>query len=182
MSATKLEELVREIIKCNKCRLAKTRLRTVPGEGSENAEILFVGEAPGRNEDLAGKPFVGSAGKFLTELINLLALERKDVYITNVVKCRPPKNRKPTEEEIKTCLSYLKRQIAIIKPRIIVLLGNVAIQTLLDKNLISTKAHGTVHKKEGIIYFLTFHPAAALYMQKLKKVMIGDFKKLTGLL
>lgn len=178
MAKEKFQRLVQEIIKCNKCRLSKTRTKAVAGEGSKNAELLFVGEAPGRNEDLEGRPFVGSAGKFLNQLINQLELERKEVYIANIVKCRPPGNRKPSKEEIKTCIPYLKEQIALIKPRIIVLLGNVAIKTLLDRRLTSTKAHGTLHKRNGKLYFVTYHPAAALYMQKLKKVMGEDFKKL----
>ncbi|MEW6070134.1 MAG: uracil-DNA glycosylase, partial [Candidatus Thermoplasmatota archaeon] len=118
MAKEKFQRLVQEIIKCNKCRLSKTRTKAVVGEGSKNAELLFVGEAPGRNEDLEGRPFVGSAGKFLNQLINQLELERKEVYIANIVKCRPPGNRKPTEDEIKTCIPYLKEQIALIKPRI----------------------------------------------------------------
>lgn len=182
MSEKSLRELEQNIKKCSRCALAMRRANAVPGEGSLASKILFIGEAPGRQEDLQGKPFVGSAGKFLNILLQEAGLSRENVYITNIVKCRPPGNRNPTRTEIDACIPYLKKQISMINPKIIILLGNVAIQTLLDKKLTATKCHGRIYKRANKIYFPTCHPAAALYLNKLKKVMHGDFKKIKALL
>jgi DNA polymerase len=167
---------------CKKCSLCKTRKNIVLGEGSKTSKILFLGEAPGRQEDLQAKPFVGSAGKFLNEILREAGLKRENIYITNIVKCRPPGNRAPRNDEIKACAPYLEEQIKELKPKIIVLLGNSAARALLDKTIQLTKAHGTTYKKDNIIYFIMYHPASALYLNKLKKVMIEDARKLRALL
>ena len=176
-----LELLKEEIIDCKKCDLCKTRKNSVPGKGSKNAQIIFVGEAPGRTEDINGEPFVGSAGKKLTDALENAGITREMVYITNIVKCRPPKNRQPTENERKECEAYLKNEFALIKPNIICLLGNTAYKTILGGSEIS-KNHGKLVKKDDLTYFITFHPAAVIYNQKLVKDFENDIKKIVGLL
>jgi DNA polymerase len=177
----KLSKLAKEIKRCKKCDLWENRINAVPGEGPENAKILFIGQAPGRNENLQGKPFVGMAGKFLDKLFNSIGIKRKKVFITGAVKCFPPKNRRPTKHEIEACKPYLLKQIEIIKPKLIVLLGDVALETLLGKNKIS-KIHGKPIRRNKIIYFPTFHPAAAMRFPKIREKMLKDFEKLKLLL
>lgn len=178
--SSELERLHEKIRVCRKCELWKTRIKVVPGEGSDKAEIMFVGEAPGRMEDLQGRPFVGRAGKLLDELLSSIGIERKDVFITSPLKCRPPENRMPKQREIKACFPYLKKQIGFINPKIIVLLGNVALKTLLDKSGI-TKIHGKAIRHDDVVYFPTFHPAAGLRSVKKKSSLQQDFKKLKNL-
>jgi len=176
-----LELLKEEIIGCKKCDLCKTRKNSVPGKGNKNAEVIFVGEAPGRTEDVNGEPFVGSAGKKLTTALENAGLTRDMVYITNIVKCRPPENRKPTEMETNQCQMYLKNEFSLIKPKIVCLLGNTAYKTILGGGEIS-KNHGKLVQKDGFSYFITFHPAAVIYNQKLVKDFENDIKKIVKLL
>ncbi len=177
-----LEKIEEEIRNCARCPLHKSRKNAVPGEGEHKKKIMFVGEAPGRQEDLQGRPFVGSAGKFLDELLASIGLSRKDVYITNIVKCRPPGNRDPTDEEIKLCSPYLDRQIALLKPRIICPLGRFSAKYILEKygfpmDSIS-RIHGKVFRTENIVIIPFYHPAAALYHQELKSKLREGFRTL----
>ncbi len=174
----------KEIANCKKCRLWQGRTNVVPGEGNPKADILFIGEGPGRDEDLQGRPFVGAAGKFLTEMITSIGLTREDVYITNVVKCRPPQNRDPLEDEIKICTeSYLFRQIKLISPLLIVTLGRHSLSLFFPKNFKISQIHGVpkkIVKKNGEIYNILplYHPAAALYNGGLRETLMNDFKKI----
>ena len=171
-------ELIQQNVKiCKKCNLCSTRKNAVPGEGNVNADIVFIGEAPGKNEDLHGRPFVGAAGKKLDDALENSGLARNDVYITNIVKCKPPKNRIPNYEEKTMCSNYLEHELSIINPKIICLLGNTAFNTILEGNEIS-KNHGKLIYKEKRMYFVTFHPAAIIYNQKLEKFFKNDIKKL----
>lgn len=176
-----LDRLRLQIISCEKCSLSKSRINAVSGKGSSNAEIIFIGEAPGRNEDIKGEPFVGTAGKILTEALDCAGLSRDDVFITNVVKCRPPRNRTPLQEEKDACHNYLSRELEIIKPKIICILGNTAYGSILQGNSI-TKNRGKVIKHNGQLYFLTIHPAAAIYNPKFRIVLKNDIKKLVKVL
>lgn len=178
----KLENLNERIKKCTACDLAKTRTTVVPGEGNSQAEIMFIGEGPGKNEDLQGRPFVGSAGKFLDELLKQIDLKREDVYIANVVKCRPPNNRDPLPEEVQTCWPWLEKQIKIIKPRIIIPLGRHSLNRFVPEAKIS-QYHGRALRRKfpvlgELIFFPCYHPAAALYNGSLRKVLEEDFKKI----
>jgi uracil-DNA glycosylase family 4 len=178
------EGLVSEILSCTRCPLYSSRTRAVPGEGPLNASIMFVGEAPGRSEDLEGRPFVGSAGKLLDSLLSSIGVERGSVYITNVVKCRPPGNREPFDSEVRACNPYLRRQISMIKPKIIVALGRIAGRTLYEMAGLRwdsiRAARGRVERVrvEGVDLMLTvtFHPAAALYNPGLREELENDFK------
>jgi DNA polymerase len=173
-------QLNREIIVCRKCELHKSRKTAVPGEGSINASILFIGEAPGEQEDLQGRPFVGAAGRLLSQLLNSVGLKREDVYISNIVKCRPPANRQPYTEEVSACSSYLDRQMKLIKPGIICPMGNVALRSFLGKDVPISTAHGQpISNAENRLIFPLYHPAAALYTAKLRKVLEDDFQKLS---
>ena len=178
---SEIDSIKSQVISCVKCSLSKTRTKAVPGKGNPNAEILFIGEAPGRNEDLIGEPFVGSAGKLLTEALESAGLSRDDVYITNVVKCRPPNNRITLQEEKDACNSYLGKELEIIKPKIICIMGNTAYGSLLNGNSI-TKNRGKIIEKDGQRYFLTIHPAATIYNQELKSVLKNDIKTLVEIL
>lgn len=171
-----------EIIKCIKCDLHKSRRNSVPGEGPADAEVMFVGEGPGQNEDEQGRPFVGAAGKLLTELLESIGLSRSDVFITNIVKCRPPNNRAPRKSEIEVCNPYLMSQIELIKPRIICPLGTPAITTLLGEEFTATRSHGKPTSKDNLIILPMYHPAAALYDASLRGVLESDFKVLKKLL
>ena len=171
-------EIIQEKVKnCKKCDLCTSRKNAVPGKGDHNADIVFVGEAPGKNEDEYGEPFIGTAGKKLNDALENAGLERSNVYITNIVKCRPPKNRIPTDIEKIMCSNYLKNELAIIKPKIICLLGNTSYHSILGGNEIS-KNHGKFVFKDSYLYFISFHPAATIYNQKLEKVFKNDIKKL----
>ena len=158
-----LNELKNVCASCEKCALGGTRTNLVFGVGNPQAEILFVGEGPGENEDLQGEPFVGKAGQLLDKYLNVIGLDRsKNVYIANIVKCRPPNNRTPLKEESIACLDYLRNQVMIIKPKIIVLLGNTALKNILGEEYGITATRGKWIDKKGIKYMPTYHPAALL--------------------
>lgn len=169
-----INNIKNKVISCYSCGLAKSRTNAVPGAGDEKSDVMFVGEAPGRNEDLQGQPFVGTAGRILEEALTQAGLSRNKVYITNVVKCRPPNNRRPTIEERGACIQYLKGEIDFIKPRIICILGNTAYSSLLDGSEI-TKNRGKIVQHDGQLYFVTIHPAAVIYNPSLKQVLKDDF-------
>ena len=171
-----------EVIVCTKCRLSETRTHAVPGEGKESTKVMFVGEAPGEQEDTQGRPFVGAAGKLLTELLTSIGLSRADVYITNVVKCRPPKNRPPRKDERNACRPYLNRQILLIAPRIICPMGNSAIHSLIETEKTVADLHGIPFEIGNVTYFPMYHPAAALYTFQLRTTLEEDFRKLRALL
>ncbi len=177
-----LEIVHSEIMVCTKCELHKSRRIAVPGEGPDDAKIMFVGEGPGQNEDEQGRPFVGAAGKFLTELLESIGLRRSDVFITNIVKCRPPNNRAPRKGEIDACNPYLESQINLINPRIVCPLGTPAINTVLGDEYSATKVHGKPIKKGDRTILPLYHPAAALYDNSLRDVLLQDFKILKDLL
>ncbi|MFA6305253.1 MAG: uracil-DNA glycosylase [Candidatus Gracilibacteria bacterium] len=179
---TVTEELINQINVCEKCPLHKGRTHAVAGEGSYSAEIMFIGEGPGRDEDLQGRPFVGAAGKLLTELIKSIGLSREDVFIANVVKCRPPNNRDPLPEEVSACWPYLERQVKIIKPVLIVTLGRHSMGRFLPGLKIS-EVHGQPKRTKGFwsekqIYLPLYHPAVALYDPNKKATLFEDFKKI----
>jgi len=179
MSISSLEQVRNQVVSCTKCELCKTRNYSVPGKGNHNSEIIFIGEAPGRSEDMAGEPFVGAAGKKLSDALEYAGISRESVYITNVVKCRPPNNRVPSHAEKDSCRNYLESEIALIKPKVICIMGNTAYQSILDgKNI--TKERGKFVKKDGKLYFLTVHPAAIIYNQKLMDSLKNDMKKLVN--
>lgn len=177
----KLETIKQNVIKCTKCNLCKTRTNSVPGKGNFHSNVIFVGEAPGRNEDRNGEPFIGVAGKKLSIALEGAGVSRDDIYITNIVKCRPPKNRVPTTTERDICQEYLKQEISIIKPKIICILGNTAFNSLLGGSEI-TKFRGKLVRKDNQLYFLTVHPAATIYNQDLIKVLNKDIVKLFHLI
>jgi len=176
-----LEELNNQILKCEKCALCEMRKNVVPGEGSSNAKIMFIGEGPGKNEDEQGRPFIGAAGKLLDKLIALIGLTRKDIYIANVVKCRPPENRDPLPEEVEACRPWLDQQIEIIKPKLIILLGRHSMDRFLPNQKISLD-HGKPKRLNGQVYFPIYHPAAALYRNGLLEDLEKDFKKIPKVL
>jgi len=176
-----LETIKQNVIKCTKCELCKTRTNAVPGKGNFQSDVIFVGEAPGRNEDKHGEPFVGVAGKKLSIALEEAGISRDEVYITNIVKCRPPNNRVPNTSERNTCQEYLKEEISIIKPKIICILGNTAFNSILGGSEI-TKFRGKVVRKDNQLYFLTIHPAATIYNQKLIDVLKNDIVKLFDLI
>lgn len=161
---------------CEKCRLAKGRTRVVFGAGDPEADLMFIGEGPGRDEDERGEPFVGAAGQLLTRIIEAAKLRREDVYIANIVKCRPPNNRDPMPDEIATCLPYLRRQIEIVRPKVICALGKVAAQTLLQSEEPIGKLRGRVHRYGEIKLIATYHPAALLRNAALKRPTWEDMK------
>jgi uracil-DNA glycosylase len=171
-----------DVLHCQRCDLAKTRTHVVVGTGPLDAKVLFLGEAPGRNEDKKGEPFVGSAGKNLNELLAQAGIHRKDVYITNVVKCRPPENRVPQPWEVKACNPYLQKQLEVISPPVVVLLGRTAAETMLGRKVEMGKEHGTVVQKDGIRFFITYHPAAMIYNRALKETIAADLQKVSALL
>ncbi len=172
-----LKEIAAEVSTCTKCNLCKSRTRAVPGEGNPHARIMFIGEGPGFREDQQGRPFVGPAGQFLEELLSSINLKRSDVFITNVVKCRPPENRDPLPEEINACNDYLDRQIAAIKPQVIVTLGRYSMAKFFGNEKI-TAIHGRARKEDGYICIAMYHPAAGLHRPDLKDTIRADFKKI----
>ena len=182
--AQQLFKIAEKIKKCRKCILHKTRTHPVPGEGDPGTKIMFIGEGPGQEEDKQGRPFVGEAGKFLTELLSLAGLKREEVFITNIIKCRPPGNRDPLPEEVESCRDYLKGQIKIIKPILIVTLGRHAMYKFLLSEFKISKVHGQpkemVNSKTGQsqVYYPVYHPAAALYHGSLRKILEKDFKRI----
>ena len=176
-----LETIRKKVKECTKCELSKTRIKSVPGKGNFQSDVIFVGEAPGRNEDKKGEPFVGIAGQKLSLALESAGISRESVYITNVVKCRPPNNRVPTISERETCHDYLQKEISIIKPKIICILGNTAFNSILGGSEI-TKYRGKTVKKDNQLYFLTVHPAATIYNQELIVVLKQDIIKLFDLI
>jgi len=177
-----LTELYREIARCRECEeLARTRNKVVPGEGPENSQIVFIGEAPGFHEDQQGRPFVGQAGQFLEQLLGSIGLKRNDVYICNVIKCRPPGNRDPLPMEIKSCQKWLDRQLELLAPKMIVTLGRYSLARYFPGETIS-KVHGKARKENGVIYFAMYHPAAALHQQSLRQTIEADIRKIPELL
>ena len=176
-----LTELYQQIALCHKCDIAKLRTKVVPGEGAENAEIIFIGEAPGWHEDQQGRPFVGQAGQFLDRLLASINLNRQQVYIANVIKCRPPDNRDPLPAEIQNCCQWLDSQIEIIKPKMIVTLGRYSMARYFPGKSIS-KIHGTAVKRDNVVYYAMYHPAAALHQQSLKQAIETDMQKIPRLL
>jgi uracil-DNA glycosylase family 4 len=176
-----LSELYQQIALCQQCEIARHRTRVVPGEGAENADIMFIGEAPGWHEDQQGRPFVGPAGQFLDRLLASISLSREQVYIANVIKCRPTGNRDPLPTEIHNCRPWLERQIEIICPRMIVTLGRYSMAMYFPGKSIS-KIHGTAQKRDNIIYYAMYHPAAALHQQSLRQAIEADMLKIPALL
>ena len=181
VAMTALTELYQEIALCQLCEIAKYRTRVVPGEGAEDAEIMFIGEAPGWHEDQQGRPFVGPAGKYLDELLASIGLNRNQVYIANVIKCRPMANRDPLPHEIQNCGKWLERQIELIRPKMIVTLGRYSMAMFFPGKSIS-KIHGTAQKRDGVIYYAMYHPAAALHQQSLRQAIEADMRKIPSLM
>ena len=172
-----LKETAAAVSKCTLCDLYKSRTKAVPGEGNPHAKIMFIGEGPGYHEDKQGRPFVGPAGQFLEELLASINLKRSDVFITNVVKCRPPNNRDPLPIEIETCHPYLEQQIAAIKPKVIVTLGRHSMAQFFGSEKISA-IHGRARKVDGYLCIAMYHPAAGLHQASLKDTIRADFKKI----
>jgi uracil-DNA glycosylase family 4 len=178
---SELEILAAEVAKCTRCLLHQGRTKAVPGEGPEAADIMFIGEAPGFHEDQQGRPFVGAAGKFLEELLASIELKRTDVYIANVIKCRPPGNRDPLPEEIAACKPFLDRQIELIQPKIVVTLGRFSMARAFPKARIS-RIHGQPRKIGGIVYYPMYHPAAALHQPSLRRTVEDDMRRIPELI
>jgi DNA polymerase len=170
-----------EIATCPLCDLQHSRIKAVPGEGPLDAEIMFIGEAPGYHENMRGRPFVGPSGQFLDELLASIGLTRQQVFIANVVKCRPPNNRDPFPQEIEACAPYLTRQIALLKPRVVVTLGRYSMAKFFPGQSIS-KIHGRPRREGNVIYFPMYHPAAALHRQDLKDTVREDMLKIPALI
>jgi DNA polymerase len=177
-----LEELAEEVKNCRKCPLFKSRTQVVFGVGSPQADLIFVGEAPGYYEDVQGEPFVGPAGKLLDKMINRIGLTRSQVYIANVIKCRPPNNRDPLPLEVETCLPYLGKQIEIIKPKVVCALGNHAARSLLKKSVSISRERGRKIEAGKYYLFLTYHPAAILRNANLLPILEKDFDALGEIL
>lgn len=179
MTLTPLQELAQSLVNCERCKLAKLgRSQVVFGVGNPHASIMFVGEAPGSNEDLKGEPFVGAAGKLLNDLLASAGLSRDQIYIANVIKCRPPNNRDPEQDEVETCKPFLMQQIQLIKPKLVCTLGNWATQTLLERKVGITKVKAQIFYMKDFVLFPLLHPAAALHQGNLLPTLKEDFKKL----
>ncbi len=176
-----LNDLYRQVVVCQRCSLYKNTAHAVPGEGPGDSRLMFIGEAPGYHEDQQGRPFVGAAGQFLEQLLSLIHLTREQVYITNVVKHRPPNNREPLPNEVLACRPWLEQQIELIKPKMIVTLGRYSMEMFFPGKSIS-KIHGTAVTQNGRIYFAMYHPAAALHQQNLRQQIEQDMLKIPGLL
>ncbi|MHB1131131.1 MAG: uracil-DNA glycosylase family protein [Chloroflexota bacterium] len=176
-----LAAVAEEVRSCQLCGLSKGRTRAVPGEGPANAEVVFIGEAPGFHEDQQGRPFVGSAGKLLEELLSGIGYRRSDVVILNVVKCRPPLNRDPLPTEIAACQPYLERQLTAIRPLLLVTLGRFSMARYFPNQSIS-RIHGTPRRGEGVVYYPVYHPAAALHQPSLRQALVADFGQIPRIL
>lgn len=172
------EKLENCLPSCERCGLAHTRTHTVLGEGNRNADILFIGEGPGREEDLSGRPFVGAAGQLLDKMLAAIGLSRDEVYIANIVKCRPPGNRNPSDEEACACMPYLRRQFLLIRPKIVVCLGSVAARHICGDDVRITRDHGQWREQNGIWFMPSFHPAALLYDGSKKRDAWADWQTL----
>ncbi|HLG91136.1 MAG TPA: uracil-DNA glycosylase [Candidatus Saccharimonadales bacterium] len=178
-----LDKIKEEIIKQNICPdLAKDATQMVFGDGNPDAEVVFVGEAPGKKEDEQGLPFVGAAGRFLDEMLQTVGLKRKEVYITNIVKYRPPNNRDPYPDEKAEFLPFLKKQLEIIKPKLVVTLGRHSMEALLPNSLRISQVHGQPKRYNGQVYVPLFHPAAALYNGGMRQTLMDDFSKIPHIL
>jgi uracil-DNA glycosylase family 4 len=178
----KLDKIKQEIIDANVCpELAAQATQLVFGDGNPDAEMVFVGEAPGKNEDLQGKPFVGAAGKFLNEMLETIGLQREDIYITNIVKYRPPNNRDPLPEEKEAFLPYLQAQLEVIQPKAVITLGRHSMNCFLPDLQIS-KVHGQPKRFKGQVYLPLFHPAAALYNGAMRQTLLDDFARIPAIL
>lgn len=171
------EELENSMVGCNKCKLCSNRNNIVFGCGNKNADLMLIGEGPGADEDIQGIPFVGKAGKLMNAAFDALGINRDDIYIANVVKCRPPNNRNPEKDEEMACLDYLRNQVILVKPKIIVLLGSVALKAILGNEYSITSSRGKWIEKKGILYMPTFHPAALLRDEKKKIDFYNDLKE-----
>ena len=175
-----LEELKQSFKECKKCKLCTTRQNIVFGVGNPKAEIMFIGEGPGADEDRQGEPFVGKAGQLMNKAFDVVGIKREDVYIANIVKCRPPHNRDPEKDEITACMNYLRNQVIIIKPKIIVLLGRIALQNILGEEYRITASRGKWIEKKEIMYMPTWHPAALLRDETKKIDFLEDLKKVVN--
>ena len=173
-----LEALQSACHACMACPLAKTRTNVVFGVGPCPSPIVFVGEGPGQQEDLQGEPFVGPAGKLLDDMLSIIDLSRKNAYITNIVKCRPPQNRDPLPEESAACMPWLRQQFQLIRPKIVVCLGRVAAQQMMDPAFSISRDHGRFYEKQGTLFMATYHPAALLRYPVNKPAVFGDFVSL----
>ena len=171
------EELEEVVKQCRKCRLCETRKNVVFGVGNREADIMFIGEGPGADEDAQGEPFVGKAGKLMNMAFDMLGEKREEVYIANIEKCRPPNNRNPQDDEAENCLDYLRNQVILVKPKIIVLLGSVALKNVLGKEYGITASRGKWLERKGILYMPTWHPAALLRDENKKIDFIKDLKQ-----
>ncbi|OGN98051.1 MAG: uracil-DNA glycosylase [Chloroflexi bacterium RBG_13_51_36] len=176
-----LAQLCEEIAACRECELAKYRTKVVPGEGAEDADLVFIGEAPGWHEDQQGRPFVGPAGQFLDQLLTSIGLRREEVYIANVIKCRPPQNREPLPAEIQSCRKWLDLQIEIIRPQMIVTLGRYSLARYFPNESIG-KIHGRPRKLGDVLYYPMYHPAAALHQGSLRRTIEADMLKIPQIL
>lgn len=166
-----------EVHACTRCPLCERRSNVVPGEGNPFAELMFIGEGPGAEEDRLGRPFVGASGALLTQMIHAIGMERTEVYIANVVKCRPPGNRTPTPEEAAACMPYLRMQFTLVRPKVIVLLGGTAAKYILGPDVRIRRDHGTWVERKGVFFMTTFHPSALLRDPSQKKLAWSDFLK-----
>ncbi len=176
-----LKEIAEEVSHCTKCKLHYSRQKGVPGEGPPDAEIVFIGEGPGYHENVQGRPFVGAAGQFLEELLETIGMKREDVFITNVVKCRPPGNRDPEPEELAACKGYLDRQLETLNPKVVVTLGRFSMARYIANAKIS-HIHGKPRRVNGLLVVPFYHPAAALHRPSLRSEIEKDFAKLPGLI
>lgn len=174
-----LGELRAECEKCEKCELCRTRTNLVFGTGNENAEVLFIGEAPGRDEDLSGVPFVGRSGQLLDKYLDAVGLDRnRNIYIANILKCRPPDNRDPNGNEQERCIPWLREQVRVIRPKIIVCVGRIAAQKIIGEKFLVSKQHGEFFERNGVLLMGTYHPAALLRNPNNKPLAFEDFLKL----
>ena len=176
-----ISDVAKRVAVCTDCPLSKTRTLTVPGEGPHNAKIVFIGEGPGYHEDLSGRPFVGQAGRLLEQLLSSVGLKREEVFIANIVKCRPPSNRDPMPGEIAACRKYLDKQLELINPKLVVTLGRHSLGRFFPGDTIG-KCHGKARSIDGLTVYPVYHPAAGLRSKGLKKVMVEDFKAIPGFL
>ncbi|MBE6718068.1 MAG: uracil-DNA glycosylase [Ruminococcaceae bacterium] len=177
-TSKKWEELEKRCKNCTRCSLSETRTNVVFGTGSRDAEIMFIGEAPGEKEDLSGVPFVGAAGKMLDKYLYAVDIDRDKVYIANMLKCRPPKNRDPKEDEQDLCIEYLREQVRLINPRIIVCLGRISAKRLIKQDFMITKEHGEFYEKNGFTICAVYHPSALLHDPRKKEDMLIDMQKI----
>lgn len=175
---TSWPELMQSMRDCQRCGLCRGRTNIVPGEGNPAAELMFVGEGPGQEEDRQGRPFVGPSGELLTKMIHAIGMERSECYIANIVKCRPPGNRNPAPEEAAQCIDFLRQQTALIRPKVMVLLGRVACRYILKEDIFITRDHGIWFERKGVWFMPTFHPSALLRDPSKKRDAWEDFKKI----